>query len=166
MESICAQMAYLIADSDMYKGQLTVYIETIMRKLQRTHTGGRYFSGVDRFFGILYLVALLIQNVPVSDRNWDVFLCLSEICRSVRCTFAGSCRKVWSGTEKRIIFAIENRENRLHLSIEQALCIRFALSLQRQKGRATGETKILSTLNSHLSTKKRFSINNKKGKEL
>ena len=37
-------------------------------------------------------------------------------------------------SEIRPIFALEIKsENRLHLSIEQALCIRFALSLHREK---------------------------------
>ena len=39
----------------------------------------------------------------------------------------------------RFIFALEIKsENRLHLSIEQALCIRFALSLhQKKKGKSS-----------------------------
>ena len=44
----------------------------------------------------------------------------------------------------RFIFALEIKsENRLHLSIEQALCIRFALSLHREKvSKASHETEV------------------------
>ena len=46
--------------------------------------------------------------------------------------------------EIRPIFALEIKsENRLHLSIEQALCIRFALSLHREKvNLASHETEV------------------------
>ena len=42
------------------------------------------------------------------------------------------------------IFALEIKsKNRLHLSIEQALCIRFALSLHREKvSKASHETEV------------------------
>ena len=44
----------------------------------------------------------------------------------------------------RFIFALEIKsENRLQLSIEQALCIRFALSLHREKvSKASHETEV------------------------
>jgi hypothetical protein len=53
---------------------------------------------------------------PVSDRNRDHFLYLSEISGCVRYTFAGSRQKVWNETENAITFAIENRE---HLSFSR-----------------------------------------------
>lgn len=45
-------------------------------------------------------------------------------------------------SEKKTIFAVGNRENGLHLSIEQTLCIRFAPSLQSESAFVATMTKL------------------------